>query len=255
MNKQLKNKIPVNFIGLSGPINLLNELKNILLELNNLLHGINYWCSDNLVVFSKTIGFLDDENFISIVDKKIRHSDEKSLIWRTHILCFAGTNAMNLDGDFVECGVYMGYSVDVITDYLNFEKSGKSFYCYDLFEGKHYDGITNNEKPIDYIRKRFSNKKYVKIIQGNIVDNIDKNKPQKIAFLHIDLNSAIAEKITLEKLVPLVSIGGWVILDDYGWINYIEQKKVADAYFNKHGLFIAELPTGQGLVNISKIIQ
>lgn len=253
MNKQKKYNIPFNLIGLKGPEELLNKIRKNLIELGAILNVINFWCADNLIVFSKSIGFLDDAKFIKIINEKKSFDYEKMIIWRTHILCFAGSNAINIEGDFVECGMHLGYSVDVLTDYINFEKSGKSYYCYDLFEGQVFDEKINMLTPHEFVIKKFEKKEYIKIIKGDIVEKLNEIKPLKISLLHIDLNSAFAEKIALEQLVPLVSLGGWIILDDYGWINYKEQKKIADEYFQKIGLFIVELPTGQGLVNVSKV--
>jgi O-methyltransferase len=52
----------------------------------------------------------------------------------------------------------------------------------------------------------------------------------------------------LEILFERVVAGGLIVLDDYGWLYYRDQKKAHDDFFAAHGLRVMELPTGQGLV-------
>ena len=42
--------------------------------------------------------------------------------------------------------------------------------------------------------------------------------------------------------------GGQILLDDYGWLTYREQKAAEDVFFGRYGVPVLELPTGQGLV-------
>ena len=42
--------------------------------------------------------------------------------------------------------------------------------------------------------------------------------------------------------------GGIVILDDYEWAGYREQKRREDPWFEQRGYRVFPLPTGQGLV-------
>jgi O-methyltransferase len=72
--------------------------------------------------------------------------------------------------------------------------------------------------------------------------------PEHIAFLHIDMNNAEAERGALETLFDRVSEGGMIVFDDYGWTGYREQKESADKFMRMYSLHILELPTGQGLV-------
>jgi hypothetical protein len=41
--------------------------------------------------------------------------------------------------------------------------------------------------------------------------------------------------------------GAWVLLDDYAYVGYDEQKKAHDAFARSKGIDILSLPTGQGL--------
>ena len=60
---------------------------------------------------------------------------EINLEWRVHVLCWAATQALKLEGDFVECGVNRGgFSKSVMT-YLDWNKLNKTFYLLDTFCG------------------------------------------------------------------------------------------------------------------------
>lgn len=98
------------------------------------------------------------------------------------------------------------------------------------------------------VKKRFSDLPQVHVTQGAIPEVLHQVSPEKIAFLHLDLNNATAELGALELLFERVSTGGIVILDDYGWLAYRAQKEAEDPFFVKRGYRVLELLTGQGLV-------
>jgi len=70
---------------------------------------------------------------------------------------------------------------------------------------------------------------------------------EKIAFLHLDLNSAEPEVAAIEffwdRLVP----GAMVLLDDYAYLGYHHQKEAMDRFARDRNIPIVSLPTGQGL--------
>lgn len=72
--------------------------------------------------------------------------------------------------------------------------------------------------------------------------------PEKIAYLHIDLNQAPAEIATLDALFERVVPGGMIILDDYEMFFYRAQKTAEDSWFGKRGYKVFPLPTSQGFV-------
>ena len=72
--------------------------------------------------------------------------------------------------------------------------------------------------------------------------------PEKIAYLHIDLNQAPAEIATLDALFERVVPGGMIILDDYEMLFYREQKFAEDNWFAQRGYKVFPLPTSQGFV-------
>lgn len=86
------------------------------------------------------------------------------------------------------------------------------------------------------------------MIKGTVPDVLHEQSPDRIAYLHLDMNSPRAETAALEVLFNQVSTGGIIIFDDYGWKVFHRQKEAADAFMAANGQLILELPTGQGFM-------
>ena len=85
--------------------------------------------------------------------------------------------------------------------------------------------------------------------EGPIPDVFAAACPQRIAYLHIDLNQAPAEVAALDHLFDRIVPGGILILDDYEWSGiYRSQKLAEDVWFEARKYRVMPLPTGQGLV-------
>ena len=77
--------------------------------------------------------------------------------------------------------------------------------------------------------------------------HIEPPSPEKIFYLHIDLNSAMPTVAALEHFFPKLARGGVILFDDYGWIPYNSTKKAVDKFFvDKPGILLP-LPTGQAI--------
>lgn len=188
----------------------MGELRLVLERLGQLLKGLEPWQTDNLITFARNLSFLQDARLMQAVAKHANHDYDKAIIWRTHVLTWAGVNALKVEGDFVECGTHLGYTVSVLCDYLKLEGAGRKYWCYDLFEGEAYERIDlAGKQPIDFLRSRFSKQPYVRLVKGSVPDSFACGAPEKVAFLHLDLNSADAERGALEYLLPRMSKGGW----------------------------------------------
>ena len=85
------------------------------------------------------------------------------------------------------------------------------------------------------------------MIRGRVPEVLDEVSPETIAFMHIDLNSAKAERAALEALYDRLSVGGMIVFDDYGWTACVEQKVAIDEFMAERGVRVLEIPTGQGL--------
>jgi hypothetical protein len=99
------------------------------------------------------------------------------------------------------------------------------------------------------VRHKFAHYSQVRIVKGLIPESFKDNCPDRIAYLHIDLNQAPAEIAALDHTFDRVVPGGMVILDDYEWAGvYRPQKLAEDEWFDARGYRVMPLPTGQGLI-------
>ncbi|MBI2380952.1 MAG: class I SAM-dependent methyltransferase [Gammaproteobacteria bacterium] len=210
------------------------------------------FAGDNLFTFGRNLSFLSDPEFVLAVAKNKPDAIETSISWRTHVLTWAARTAANLEGDFVEAGCYKGYSARVICDYLGFADLPKRYFLYDVFE--HDDSMPHHAMPehsrdlYSQVVARFADVPHAVITKGFLPASLSEASPEKICFMHIDMNNAAAEVGVLEALYPRVVKGGIIILDDYGWSCYRQQKQAEDQWFSRFGIKVLELPTGQGMV-------
>jgi len=98
------------------------------------------------------------------------------------------------------------------------------------------------------VKARFTDLTNVTVTQGKVPEVLADVAPEKIAFMHLDLNNADAEIGVLDVLFERMVKGAILVLDDYGWLAYREQKLAEDPWFDKWGYRVLELPTGQGLL-------
>lgn len=194
------------------------DLRQIFTESNSTFFGDNSATKQH-------VEFLLDKRFVASREFTYRDAPENvansvrqtNIDWRIHIVTWAASKCMKIDGDFVECGVWWGWLSRAICYYTDFQNSTKYFHFYDSWgeKGSH----ENYQADIyDQVRYRFSNYPNVLFHRG-MVPNIllQGNLPDKIAYLSLDMNGGIAERQALDILYPKVVAGGVIYIDDYGW--------------------------------------
>jgi len=235
------------------------DLQQALATIEDIFKG-HFYCNDMIICLARNLSFRHDKKFISSFYDSVTNEQEKSLIWRLHTLAWAAKNALNVDGDFVECGVFKGFCSGVLLKYLDFQDLPRQAYLYDTFKGLPEKTSTEQERrDWDYTKydseeiyngvlKKFSRYKNVNVVRGIVPDSFEVAVPEKIAFMHIDMNSEKAEMLALEHLFDKVTPGGMIVFDDFGWTSNVNQTKAELAFMNERGHPILELPTGQGVV-------
>ncbi|WP_158812824.1 TylF/MycF/NovP-related O-methyltransferase [Methylocapsa sp. S129] len=235
-------------------------------------HHSIFW-GDRLLTIDKAMGFFEDPAFAKAWEsvrgahEYDQYDNRQSIAWRMHTLVWAARQALQLpEGDFVECGVFQGDMSFVVYQAAGIAGSGRRMHLFDSFDGidparaadgeygrsSNYIAESNvhYQRPGLYesVRDRFASMPEVSVHKGFLPEALQGRTPEKIAWLHIDLNAAIPEVETLGVLFDRVVPSGAVILDDYGWLVLRGQKDAEDAFFAKRGYTVLELPTGQGLV-------
>jgi O-methyltransferase len=214
------------------------------------------FAGDNVILFHRSLGFRRDPRFIRAMRKNVRTRQEASLQLRLNTLVWATQHALHIDGDFVEAGVWRGFCSAVVTDYLDFGRIPKTFYLYDTFEGipadldseKHNSPLFSETNLYENVVARFAEYPNVRVVKGAVPASFAEALPERISFLHLDMNSSKSEVAALDVLFDRISPGGIIVFDDYGWLGYEAQKHAEDAFMKQRGYQILELPSGQGLL-------
>ncbi|NBQ38357.1 MAG: class I SAM-dependent methyltransferase [Alphaproteobacteria bacterium] len=210
------------------------------------------FAGDNLITFGKNLSFRFDKPFMRALEAHAHDGVEKSIIWRTAILVWAARNGLRRDGDFVECGCYRGTSARIICDTIDINNTNKAFYLYDMFDYR--EGSPHAKMPgmcpelYDEVCQKFASIKRASVIKGEVPDILNSVSPDRISFLHIDMNNAASEIGALNRLFERVTPGGMIVLDDYGYLPYRAQRDAERQWFAERGYDVMELPKGQGLV-------
>ncbi len=246
---------PANFFGAHFNVTDSEKFKQgvALIQESLFDKGASMFSADNIITWNRNLSFLRDESFLDILRDDKNTVVEKSIIWRLYVLLYFAEIASKADGDFVELGCHTGYTASNVIKRIDFKKLKKKYYLYDLFEWKEGDKHTHlpghdNEKMYDDVVERFADQPFVKITKGSVPESLEKNFPKKIAFAHIDMNHPDPEVGALEKVLPILSRGGVIVFDDYGWWGYSSQKLALDPIIERHGLKVLELPTAQAIL-------
>jgi O-methyltransferase len=226
---------------------------------------------DRLLTLDKSAGFMVEPAFARAFHQ-IRGSHQydqyngpDSIAWRLNTLVWAARCGLRTGGDFVECGTFKGDMAWVVLQTIGAERIPR-FWLFDSFDGFSPDYSSAGDFPdnpgfldfangfyreaglYEYVRDRFAFFANVSIVKGFLPEALDAAGPDRIGFLHIDLNSPRAEIAVLERLFDRVLPGGVIVFDDYGWKMFHKQKEAEDDFMRRRGYEILELPTGQGLV-------
>jgi hypothetical protein len=210
------------------------------------------YLGDNMFLWGRSNSPFDDPRFVAAWNNNVQNDADRAIAWRRYILACAAYHCAQLEGDFVECGVYRGTSIKTIVDYFGKENFDKTFWGYDTYD---YNPVENHafvgqqDGLFNEILQRFDGYDCVRLVKGLLPQSLENNSPEKIALLHIDLNSAEFEIAVLDALFDRVVPGGMIVLDDYEWGGpYREQKMAEDAWFDQRKYRVFPLPTGQGFV-------
>jgi len=164
-----------------------------------------------------------------------------------------------IPGSFVECGVWRGGNAIVAAEIFRLNNSSNDVWLFDTFEGM----VRPTDLDLDYsgrpalneylssikseyiewcyasledVKNNFSEKglldNNINFVKGNVNETLKEiSYLQKIAVLRLDTDWYESTKIQLEVLYPKLSIGGCLIIDDYGaWQGC---KAAVDEYFEK----------------------
>ena len=154
-------------------------------------------------------------------------------------------SARKIPGDLVECGVFLGGSVRLMAETLAaLRDDTRAILGYDTFTGfvrrSESDVTPGGELICDYQTPNFradteSNlegtpyREKIRLIEGDVTATLKTDKPAAAALVRLDTDSYDTTLAELEHLYPLLSAGGVLIIDDYGYCRGARQ--ATDEYF------------------------
>lgn len=172
--------------------------------------------------------------------------------------------ALNIDGDFVETGVYTGGTLVLMTNILQrFGSLQQRTWAADSFQGlpepveqdiqavEKTEGKFRRASSYPGEKGRFSSKlteviknlrknkikhsgKHLTILKGWFNDTLPKAPIEKIAFLRLDGDMYVSTIQPLEALYDKVTVGGFIYVDDYG--SFAGCKRAVDEFRAKRGI-------------------
>ena len=215
--------------------------------------------------------FMTDPSFMAAYQRGIKACDKDHILrtggpkhqihWRVHVALWVASHAKHLEGDFVECGVGKGVLSSAIMTYLDWNSLDKQFFLFDTFCGIDESYLNEEEKTqgrmefskryysecYEAVKANFAEFRRVHLIRGTVPDTLSTVNITKVCYLSIDMNCAKPEIEAATFFWDKIVSGGLVLLDDYAYVGYDEQKKAFDKFALEKGIEILSIPTGQGL--------
>ena len=96
------------------------------------------YTADGVGVSSRNLAFLTEPSFAPRLGQGVQARQEghdgkiPDIRWRAHVAMWCASNALRLDGDFVECGVHTGLLSVTVCEALQFATAPKTFWLFDL---------------------------------------------------------------------------------------------------------------------------
>lgn len=171
----------------------------------------------------------------------------------------------NIEGDIVECGVWKGGSMMAVAEILlSLGDSSRNLYLFDTFEGmapptdndvdiagvtaesllkqsdKTKDDSVWCRATLEIVKNAVNRVGYpgekIHFVKGMVEQTIPLAAPEKIALLRLDTDWYESTRHEMEHLFPRLSIGGVLIIDDYG--HWKGARKAVDEYLGKNSVKI-----------------
>lgn len=216
---------------------------------------------DSLITLHMNVDPMKEKRFQDVWDISGKlFPNNAQPMWRTYVCCWAGEQALHIEGDFVECGVNLGGLSRGIVQYVDFNASNKKFYLFDTYCGLSATHITKGEEELfahhnaiykdcfEQTTQTFKDYPNVQLVRGTVPESLSTVAIDKVAYLSLDMNCTIPEVEALRYFWDKLSPGAIVVLDDYGWEPHRLQKQGIDALLKEKGVSVLTIPTGQGLL-------
>jgi O-methyltransferase len=203
-------------------------------------------------LFSPWLGHPDFRKFFDGVEPYTLVPPE-----RCYILLSLARNAVNLPGDFAECGVWKGGTALMLARVLN-GRTDKTLYLFDSFEGL---PEVDREKDSWFQKGQYSTgsvtavedllhdfRRIVNIRPGWIPETFKGLENRRYAFVHIDVDIYQSNLDCCKHFYARMVSGGMMLFDEYAFAAAAGEKQAVDEFFADKPEIPIVLVTGQALV-------
>lgn len=177
---------------------------------------------------------------------------------RCYVLHQLALQALHLQGDYAETGVYRGGTAKLLTNLLTNHDKPKRLHLFDTFGGMptsanddasgHREGDFGDTS-VESVREFLNNSALVEFHPGLIPQTFASVADRHFSFLHVDVDLYQPGLDSCAFFYPRMVSGGFIVFDDYGFPKYEKAMRAAvDTFFADKPEEILVLPTGQCLV-------
>lgn len=237
----------LNYLVFGNP----TQRRRVKLEFARIFSGIlgDYYLGEDYKVWR------EDKDFI----KKFRtlsphnyYSEERKYTLRE----FARFTA-NISGDLAECGCYVGVSAWFMAK----EATDRELFLFDSFQGLSAPSsedavlkgvqewrtgdLKTTEEVLRYNLAEFTQ---IHILKGWIPERFGEVADRRFRLVHIDVDLYQPTLDSLKFFYPRLSLGGVIVMDDYGFLTCPGATKAAQEFMADKSQHILHLPTGQGII-------
>lgn len=223
------------------------------------LRPTKYSFSAGGVQTNHNLGFRDRPDFQKAYARAVKASGwDFGTPIRIHQALWCARQARNVPGDVMELGTGRGFTMSaVLEDWPEWADSGKALHLFDTFLQSWPDETGQQDPDLadphyaisaEATGANFKSWPNVHLHVGNVFDTLPGNIPDKIAFVHLDLNHAGAETFVMRELWPRISPTGIVLLDDYAYQSHEKQYDAMNVVAAELGFDILTTVAGQGII-------
>lgn len=170
-----------------------------------------------------------------------------------YVLATLVNQALRLDGEVWECGVYRGGTATLLANRVL--PASKALRLFDTFEGMpETDPANDLHKAGDFSDTSFESVQarvagpLIHLHKGFIPTTFAGLESSKISFAHVDVDIRSAILDCCAFIFPRLCIGGFIVFDDYGRPSCPGARSAVDEFFVGTGLTPLVLPTGQAII-------
>ncbi len=231
------------------------------------------WMNGGTNALSNRFSVTDCQLKRLVADKKIILTQFKpqnviaeleGLTWRHYLVYWSAQYA--IDNTKCENKIFAEFGVcDGLTVFFAISAAMKSqvqfeAYLYDAWEGMKDELLLDSERSssgsysylnMDNTKKNLNclGVQHLIFNKGYIPDVFDSARnPERLVWMHIDLNSAIPTISALNKFWDILEVGGLVLLDDFAWPGYEDTQSEVEKWASDKYCNILHLPTGQAII-------